>query len=125
LLVRGPSAWGFEGVVDMRPYKAQWLAWQCPVATCFHSVEHGGVVAGMALRQRGRSHKADGDGGDRFRWPDVTATSRAGAELSCVIPSRVSPSFFEGAVCWPYGSGWYSAAGWLLATPHSVAQWQG
>jgi hypothetical protein len=34
LLVRGPSAWGFEGAVDMRPYKAQWLAWRCLVAAC-------------------------------------------------------------------------------------------
>jgi hypothetical protein len=80
LLVLGPSAWGFEGAVDMRSYKAQWLEWQCPVAACSHSVGYGGAVAGMASRWRGWSHKADGDGGDRFHWPDVTASSRAGAE---------------------------------------------
>jgi hypothetical protein len=25
----------------------------------------------------------------------------------------------------PYRSGWYSAVGWWLTTPHSVAQWRG
>jgi hypothetical protein len=32
---------------DMRPYKAQWLVWRCPVATCFHSFGYGDAVAGM------------------------------------------------------------------------------
>jgi hypothetical protein len=27
-------------------------------------------------------------------------------------------------VRWPYGSGWYSAAGRLLTMPHNVAQWR-
>jgi hypothetical protein len=43
----------------------------------------------------------------------------------CVIPSRVPLSFFEGAERRPYRSGWYSAVGRLLTTPHSVAQWLG
>jgi hypothetical protein len=64
----------------MRPYKAQGLAWWRPVAACFHSVGYGGAVAGMVLRRRGRSHRANDDGGDRSPWPDVTAPSRAGAE---------------------------------------------
>jgi hypothetical protein len=64
----------------MRPYKAQWLAWWCPVAACFHSVRYGDAVAGMASRWWGWSHRADGDGGDRSHWPDVTAPFRAGAE---------------------------------------------
>jgi hypothetical protein len=63
----------------MRPYVAQWLAWQCPVTACLHSVGYGDAVAGMALRWRGWSHRTDGDGGDRSHWPDVTAPSRAGA----------------------------------------------
>jgi hypothetical protein len=64
----------------MRPYKAQWLAWWCPVAACFHSVGYGDAVAGMALRQQGRSHKADGNGGDCSHCPCVTAPSHADAE---------------------------------------------
>jgi hypothetical protein len=33
--------------------------------------------------------------------------------------------FFEGMVRRSYGSGWYSATGWLLTMPHSVAQRRG
>jgi hypothetical protein len=28
-------------------------------------------------------------------------------------------------VRWPYGNGWYSATGWLLTMPHSVAHQRG
>jgi hypothetical protein len=73
LLVRGPSAWGFEGAVDMSPYEAQWLAWRCPVAAC-------STASGMVVQWTGWSHRSDGDGGDRSHWLDVTALSRAGAE---------------------------------------------
>jgi hypothetical protein len=73
LLVRGPSAWGFEGAVDMRPYKAQCLAWLCPVNAC-------STASGMVVQWPGWSHRADGDGGDRSHWPDVTALSCVGAE---------------------------------------------
>jgi hypothetical protein len=66
-------------------------------------------VAGMASRRLGRSHRADVDGGDHFCWPDITASSRAVAEQSCIFPSRALPSLFEGAVRRPYESGWYSA----------------
>jgi hypothetical protein len=72
---------------------------------------HARTVVGMASEWRGRSHRVDGDGGDRSRWPDVTAPPRAVAEQSCVFPSRALPSLFEGAVCRPYESGWYSATG--------------
>jgi hypothetical protein len=68
-------------------------------------------VVGMASRRLGRSHRADGDGGDHFREPDVTVPSREVAEQSCVFPSRALLSLFEGAVHRPYGSGWYSATG--------------
>jgi hypothetical protein len=78
--VQGPSAWGLEGAVDVGPYEAQWPAWRCPVAACFHSVTDGDAVAAMASRWRGWSHRADGDGGDRSHWPGVTVSSRAGAE---------------------------------------------
>jgi hypothetical protein len=107
------------------PYGAQWMAWRCPVAACFHNVGDGVAVAGMASRWRGRSHRVDGDGGDCSHWPDVTAPSRAVVEQSCVFPSRALPSFFEGAVRRLHRSGWYSATGWLLTMPHSVAQRRG
>jgi hypothetical protein len=91
----------------------------------FHNVGYGDAVAGMASRWRGWSHRPDGDGGDRSHWTDVTAPSRAGVEYLRIVPSRVPSSFFEGAVRWPYESGWYSVVGRLLTSPHSVAQWQG
>jgi hypothetical protein len=51
-----------------------------PVTARSHNVGDVGAVAGMALRWRGWSHRADGDGGDRPHWLDVTAQSCAGAE---------------------------------------------
>jgi hypothetical protein len=44
-------------------------------------------------------------------------------------PFECSAVLFEGAGRQPYGSGWYSAAGRLLTTPHSdgesAEQWRG
>jgi hypothetical protein len=57
----------------MRPYKAQWLAWSCPVVAC-------SIASGMVVQWPGWSHRADGDGGDHSHWPDVTAPSRVDAE---------------------------------------------
>jgi hypothetical protein len=57
----------------MRSYRAQQQAWRCPVTVRFHSVRDGDAVPGMASQWRGWPHRTDGDGGDRSRWPDVTA----------------------------------------------------
>jgi hypothetical protein len=54
------------------PYTAQWRSWRRLVPV--HSNSVGGVVTvpGVALQGRGWPHKADSDGEDRSRRPDVT-----------------------------------------------------
>jgi hypothetical protein len=37
-----------------------------------HSIGDGAAVLGVALQWRGCPHRADGDGEDRSRRPDVT-----------------------------------------------------
>jgi hypothetical protein len=62
---------GFEGEVDGRPLGAQQPAWRRLVTP--HSVGDGDAVPGMVLGRWGWPHRPNGDGGDRSRWPDVTA----------------------------------------------------
>jgi hypothetical protein len=66
-LVRGPSAWGFEGAVNMRPYKAQWLAWRCPVAAC-------STASGMVMQWPGWRY-GGGDGRIGLMATEVTAAA--------------------------------------------------
>jgi hypothetical protein len=72
LAVRPPPAGRLEGAVNGRPYEAQWRAWRRPVLARFNSVGDVVTVTGVALQWRGWSHRADSDGEDRSRWPDVT-----------------------------------------------------
>jgi hypothetical protein len=60
-----------EGVVDGRPYEAQWRAWRCPVPVHLNSIGDGAAVLGVALQWRGWPHRADSDGEDRSCRPDV------------------------------------------------------
>jgi hypothetical protein len=54
-------------------YAAQWWAWRRPVLVRSNSVESVIAVPGVALQWRGWPHRADSDGEDRSRRPDVTA----------------------------------------------------
>jgi hypothetical protein len=73
LAVRLLPADRLEGAVDRGPYEAQCQAWRRPVPVRPNSV--GGVVAvpSMALQWRGWPQRADSDGEDCSRRPDVTA----------------------------------------------------
>jgi hypothetical protein len=73
LAIRPPPAGRFEGAVNGGLYEAQWQEWRRPVPV--HSNIVGDVVAvpGVALQWRGWPHRADSDGEDRSRRPDVTA----------------------------------------------------
>jgi hypothetical protein len=71
--VRPPSAGRLEGGVNGRPYEVQWRAWRRPVPVRLNSVGDVATVPSVMLQWRGWPHRADGDGVDRSRWPDVTA----------------------------------------------------
>jgi hypothetical protein len=75
LAVRPPPAGRLEGVVNRRSYEAQWWVWRCPVPVRFNSVGDVVAVPGVALQWRRWPHRADSDGEDRSRRPDVTAQS--------------------------------------------------
>jgi hypothetical protein len=68
----------------------------------------GAAVPGMAAQWWGWLHKAEGDRGDAFRWPDFTAPSQADAGQVVVPLSRIPPSSSEGATWKRYGSGRHS-----------------
>jgi hypothetical protein len=55
------------------PYAAQWRAWRRPVPMRSNSIGDVVAVPGVALQWRGWPHRADSDGEDRSRRPDVTA----------------------------------------------------
>jgi hypothetical protein len=75
LAVRPPSVGRLEGAIDGGPYEVQWRAWRRPIPVHSNSVGDVVAVPGVALQWRGWSHRADNDGEDRSRRPDVTAWS--------------------------------------------------
>jgi hypothetical protein len=109
----------------MRPYKAQWSAWQCPVAAC-------STTSGMVMQWPG--WRCDG-GDDRTGLMATEVTPPAGltsrrrpvrAQSSRASSLRGFRRPFSRVRCaGRTGVSGYSAAGRLLTTPHSVAQWQG
>jgi hypothetical protein len=70
LAVRPPPVGRLEGAVNGGPYEVQWRVWRRPVPVHFGDVV---AVPGVALQWRGWLHRADSDGEDRSRRPDVTA----------------------------------------------------
>jgi hypothetical protein len=75
LVVRSSLVGRPEGAVNGDPYEAQWQAWQRPVPVRSNSAGNVVAVPGVALQWRGWPHRADSDGEDRSRRPDVTAQS--------------------------------------------------
>jgi hypothetical protein len=73
LVVRPSSVGRFEGTVNEDMYEAQWQVWRCPVPVRTNSVGDVAAVSGVALQWQGWPHRADSDGGDCSRRPDVTA----------------------------------------------------
>jgi hypothetical protein len=53
-------------------YTAQWRSWRRPISAHSNSVGDVVTVPGVALQGRGWPHRADSDGEDRSRRPDVT-----------------------------------------------------
>jgi hypothetical protein len=51
---------------------------------------------GWCRGRRGWSRRADGDGGDRSRWPDVTALSLHGRGIVVRLPFEGSDVLFRG-----------------------------
>jgi hypothetical protein len=73
LAVRLSPAGRLEGVVNGGPYEVQWQAWRRPVPVRSNSVGDVVAVPDMALQWRGWPHRADSDGENHSRRPDVTA----------------------------------------------------
>jgi hypothetical protein len=69
VVVRGQA----RGAVDGGPYKVQRQLWRRPAPVRSDSAGVVAVVRGVALQGREWPHRADSDGDDRSRWPDVTA----------------------------------------------------
>jgi hypothetical protein len=93
LLVRGPSAWGFEGAVDMRPYKAQWLAWRCLVAAC-------STASGMVM-QWPEWRRGDRDGRTGPMATEVTAPTGLTSRC-CPVQARSSCASSPRGFCRPF-----------------------
>jgi hypothetical protein len=72
LAVRSLPAGRLEGVVNGGLYVVQWQAWRRPVPVRSNSVGDVVAVPSVALQWRGWPHRADSDGEDRSRRPDVT-----------------------------------------------------
>jgi hypothetical protein len=66
--VRGPA----QGCRQRGPYKVQWRAWRRPIPVRSNSIGDVVAVPGVALQWWGWPRRADNDGGDHSRWPDVT-----------------------------------------------------
>jgi hypothetical protein len=64
-----------EGAIVGRPYVAQWRAWRYPVLVHLNSIGDGAAVPGAVLQWRIWRHRANSDGEDRFRRPDVMVES--------------------------------------------------
>jgi hypothetical protein len=69
------------GVLSPRPPTVQEMVMQCP---------------GWCWGRRGWSHRADGDGSDRSRRPDVTAMSLRGRGVVVRLPFEGSAVIFRG-----------------------------
>jgi hypothetical protein len=72
LVVRPPPVGRLEGVVNGGPYEVQWRAARRPVSVCFYSVGDVVAVPSVVLQWQGWFHRADSNGEDRSRWPDIT-----------------------------------------------------
>jgi hypothetical protein len=72
LAVRPLPAGRLEGTVNGGPYEAQWQVWRRPVPVRSNSVGDVVAVPHVALQWRGWTHRADNDGDDCSRRPDVT-----------------------------------------------------
>jgi hypothetical protein len=64
-----------EGAVNGGPYEAQWQAWRRPVLARSNSVGDVVTAPGVMLQWQGWPYRADSDGEDRSRRPDVTVRS--------------------------------------------------
>jgi hypothetical protein len=90
LVVRPPPVDRLEGAVDGGPYEVQWRAWRRPVPVRSNSVGDVVAVPDVALQWQGWPHRADSDGEDRSRQPDVTVQS-------CVVIEKSIHPPFEGS----------------------------
>jgi hypothetical protein len=75
LAVRPLPAGRLEGVVNGGPYEVQCQARRRLVPVRSNSAGDVVIVPGVALQRRGWPHRADSNGDDRSRQPDVTAQS--------------------------------------------------
>jgi hypothetical protein len=107
LAVRPLRAGRLEGAVNGGPYKVQCQARRRLVPVCSNSVGDVITVPSVALQRRGWPHRADSDGDDRSRQPDIMAQSRVDTgkafEASAGPPSRarrVSRTEVGGTVSW-------------------------
>jgi hypothetical protein len=73
LVVRPLPAGRLEGTANGGSYEAQWQVWQRPVPVRSNSVGDVVAVPGVVLQWQGWPHRADSDGEDRSRRPDVMA----------------------------------------------------
>jgi hypothetical protein len=71
LAVRPPPVGQLEGAVNGWTYEAQWRAWRRPVLARSNSVGDVVTMSGVMLQWRGWPHRADSDGEDCSRRPDV------------------------------------------------------
>jgi hypothetical protein len=69
------------GVLSPRPPTVLGMVMQCP---------------GWCWGRQGWPHRTDGDGGDRSRWPDVTALSLCGRDVVVRLPFEGSAVLFRG-----------------------------
>jgi hypothetical protein len=99
LAVRPPSVGRLEGAVNGGPYEVQWRARRRPVPVRSNSVGDVVAVSGVAPQWGGWPHRADSDGEDRSRRPDVTM-------YACVVIEKAFASIrgfcrppFEGSTC--------------------------
>jgi hypothetical protein len=89
----------FEGAVDGGPYEVQWRAWRRPAPVRSNSVGDIVAVPGVALQWWGWPHRADSDGEDRSRWPDVTVQSYVVIEKAFAPIRGFCRPPFEGSAC--------------------------
>jgi hypothetical protein len=75
LAVRPLPAGRLEGVVNRGPYEVQRQARRRLVPVRSNSAGDVVTAPGVAQQWRGWPHRADSDGDDRSRRPDVTAQS--------------------------------------------------
>jgi hypothetical protein len=99
LAARPPSVGRLEGAINWGPYEAQRRAWRRPVLSRPNSVGDVVTVPGMMLQWRGWPHRADSDGGDRSRRPDVTVRYCVVVEKAFAPIQGFRRPPFEGSTC--------------------------